>query len=222
MLTILEKSEQGRGLNSFRTLRWLSSNNLSNSSTKTFWQVNSKQRKFTVIEFLKQKYFFQGLSMFQQRCLFDAPGVLSDELFVSAMIAKQSVDPKVLLQRLNFLQRLTYSPEWNWNRFFTLEGIVSFQMFECRQAIRPAAKYSGYVRNSSAVGSKKGNKLFIPEPEIFEWNNNVKIDFLEFLTVGELATGTPGGFFFTPMRTKSSKRFPEKQILNDDIKNRPF
>jgi len=209
MLTILERSDLGKKLKGFKVHTWNSSNNLPDTATKTFWQVHSRQRKHTVIEYMKMEFFFNELDIVQQRCLFDAPGVLNDDLFFSALIAKRTgVEEKLLIARLNFLRRLTFKPEWNRNLFFTLKGTVGISILECRQAIRPADKYSGYVRNSSSVGSKKARQLSIPEPEIFEWNNNAKIDFLEFLTVGESATGTPGGLFFTLKRTKSPKREP--------------
>lgn len=209
MVTILEKSVQGESLRNFRTLSWNSSNILPETATKTFWQIRTNFRKHNFLEFLKMKDFFLFLSLTEYRCLLDAPGVLSDRLFVEAKIARQTgIEIEVLTQRLNILQRLENRREWNINLLYTLLGVVRYQMEERRSAIRPATKFSGYVKNSSQVGSKSHQKLFIPEPEIVEWTKPVEINYLHFLTVGEFPSGTPGGDFFTLTRTRSPKRKP--------------
>lgn len=205
MLTILSESVQGKPLRSFRVLRWSSSNNLADSATKTFWQVRTKQKKFNFIEFLKMKMFFEGLPKINEyACLMDAPGVLNDRLFVDAIIASTLVsDKQLLLQRLNILQRSLGRRPWNTNLYYQLRGVVDYQMQECRQAIRQATKFSGYVRNASAVGTKSSKRSYIPEPGTFEWTEHERIDYLQFLTVGELTLGTPGEIFFT--LTKNQK-----------------
>lgn len=198
MLTILAESVQGKKLRNFRFHRWNSSNNSPDTATKTFWQVRTLQKKFSFIEFLKMKLFFDDLPLVEYACLIDAPGVLADELFVATIVAKRIVqDQEILLQRLNIIQKIEGRRPWNKNLYFTLSGVVSFEMQECRQAIRKANKYSGYVRNSSAVGSKSSKSIHIPEPETPEWNQTKRIDYLQFLTVGELTQGTPGEIFFT-------------------------
>lgn len=210
MLTILSESTSGTKIKNFRIHRWNSSNNLPDSATKTFWQVRTLTRKHNFIEYMKMKMFFFGLPLNDQRCLFDAPGVLSDNLFVEAIIARDRIkDMDILLQRLNILQLISGRSEWNLNLYYTLSGVIGYQIQECRQAIRPATKFSGYVRNSSAVGSKSSKRSFIPEPETIEWIDTVKIDYLQFLTVGEFSSGVPGGHFFTLMRAKSPKRNPK-------------
>lgn len=207
MLTILGESVQGKNLKAFRTLRWTSSNNLPDTATKTFWSINTLQRKFVFIEYMKMKMFFGNLSVFEYRCLMDAPGVLTDDLFIESLIAsRQMEDKELLLQRLNILQRILNRQPWNFNLYYTLSGVTHFTMQECRKTIRKADKYSGYVRNSSSVGSKNSKRGSFLEPETFEWDNNEQIDFLRFLTVGELSMGMPGDILFTLTRTKSPKR----------------
>jgi len=83
---------------------------------------------------------------------------------------------------------------------------MKFSIEEIRKSIRPADKYSGYVRNSSSVGSKSSNKLVRPEPETPEWIDTKEIDFLEFLTVGEFTSGiAPGSILFTLMKDQKSE-----------------
>lgn len=207
MLTILSESTQGGILKNFREHRWMSSNNLPDTATKTFWIIRTPQRKFTFIEYMKLKFFFDFPSEVEWRCMVDAPGFLSDNLFISAIIAKRQVEDKeLLLHRLNILQKLIGRKIWNENQFFTLNGVMKFSIEEIRKSIRPADKYSGYVRNSSSVGSKSSNKIFVPEPETPEWIDTKEIDFLEFLTVGEFTSGiAPGSIFFTLMKDQKSE-----------------
>jgi hypothetical protein len=155
---------------------------------------------------MKMKLFFQGLNLVEYSCLIDAPGVLTDEVFVSALIAERTIrDPKILLPRLNFLLQYMDRKTWSENLLYTKLGSTGYHIQELRQAIRKADKYSGYVRNSSSVGSKSTNKIFRPEPETFEWNKSVKIDFLEFLTVGEFSSGAPGGIIFSLTKDQKSE-----------------
>lgn len=193
MITILEKSVSAKPLRSFRTLTWNSTNNLSDTATKTFWQVRTPFRKFTFIEYMKMRMFFDGLPIFLQRCLFDAPGTLNDKLFVQLLIANNQVsDKEILVQRLNILQKLIGKLVWDTNTYFAISGNAQYRIEEIRQAIRQSNKYTGYVRNSSSVGSKRMTQRTNLTPETFEWTKSEEIDFLRFLTVGEFASGTPG------------------------------
>lgn len=207
MLTILYKSVQGK-LKNFRVHKWKSSNNQPNKSTKTFWEIRTPQRKHTFIEYLKLKALMGKSSEAELKVLYDAPGVLNDDLFLDALRAwKSGISEEILWQRLNFLQRLEGLTQWSPNLYYTYNNCFVYELREIRTPIRKVNKYSGYVRNSSAVGSKSQSNLHKPEPEIVEWINNEKeIDYYFFLTVGEFHSGSPGHFRFTLMRTKSSKR----------------
>lgn len=185
MTSILFKSEEGKKLNSFRTLKWNSSNNLPNTSTKTFWRIRSSVRLFTLLEYLKLKVLVEEIPVDQLRMIYDAPGILKDNLFLSAIMARKSEVPiDILLGRLSWVRNLYGLSPWNLNLFYTLQGIVNFQYEEIRSSIRKVKRYSGYVRNSSSVGSKRMNKVTSQIPEIFEWENSEEIDWTDFLTVG--------------------------------------
>jgi hypothetical protein len=139
---------------------------------------------FKFIEYMKMAHFYEGLPEVELRCLFDAPGVLSDRKYLSLLRAKEFVDFEVLEQRFNIVNFLLEEPEWSMNLLFTLRGTLNYEITEIRQAIRPVKKYSGYVRNISSIKTKlsKGR----PEPEIFEWTNSCEIDYFKFFTVGEI------------------------------------
>lgn len=200
MKTILFQSESAKKLQSFRTLTWKDSNNPSDSLASTFWEVKTNFRKFNFIEYLKLKNLVHGLEINELRCLFDAPGVLSDDLYCDALRAWQTdVPKKILWQRLNWIQKLLDLKPWSFNLYNTLNGTITYRISEMRSPIRKATKYSGYVRNSSQVGSKKASAIYIPEPERFEWTPSVEIDFYLFLTVGEFDSGVPGSTIILKM-----------------------
>lgn len=208
MFTILEKSESDRRLDNFRTFTWKSSSYQPNTLTETFWNIRTPQRKFTFIEYLQLKVLLGFADSIEMRCCYDAPSVLRDDLYIDALRAwKSDVPQETLWQRLQLLQRLEQRTEWSLNLYYTYNNCFVYEIEEIRRSIRKVKKYSGYVRNSSQVGSKRNLGSSRPEPEIFEWNSNERnLDYYHFLTVGEFFSGDPGSIIFTLKRTKSSKR----------------
>lgn len=207
MFTILEKSDSVKKLRSFRQHRWTSSNSIPNSATKTFWRVSTPVHRFVFIKFMKLKILFdKNLNDFERRFILDLDNVLSDDILVATLsVLSIGFEREITLKRMNDLFRFFAKDELTENLFFTLEGTIPYVIEECRQSIREAEKFSGYVRNSSKVGSKRpsGSK---PEPEIGEWSRAVKYDFISYLTVGEFSSDLPGGSFFTLTRNKIPKR----------------
>lgn len=135
--------------------------------------------------------------------MLDAPGVLRDDLFIDALRAwKTDVPKKILWQRLATLQRLLLRPQWEPNLYYTYNGSIAYEMVEARSPIRKSKKFSGYVRNSSSVGSKKRSASFDLEPENFEWTDIVVYDFYSYLTVGEFDFDLFRVSSFTPMSSK--------------------
>jgi len=69
-------------------------------------------------------------------------------------------------------------------------GTIIILISEKTFPIRPAKKFSGYVRNSSSVGSKRGNKFTIePIPEKFSTERFEEYEFVyEAITVGEVVS----------------------------------
>lgn len=182
--TILSKSSFGKKLQSFRTLRWKSSNQQANKSTETFWIAKTNFRLHKFLLFLKMRHLLGSSSEVEVKVLLDGPGVMKDDLFIDALRAKISGVPiDLLLERLNWLQRLEGKQEWSFNLLKTWENCINYEIMEIRKPVRKAKKFSGWVRNSSAVGSKRPGKSK-SEPEIFEWSNFDNLDYFEFLTVG--------------------------------------
>lgn len=187
--TILWESRSERKLQSFRNLQWKSSKQKADTPTETLWKVRTNFRLQTFIVFLKMKHFYEGLPTSWQRLLYDAPGVLRDDQFLALLQAKNSGVPMDVLEaRLQRLQRLLGQPTWGMNLLKTYNGVLSYEISETLKPIRKGKKYSGYVRNSSAVGSKRGFGGTKPEPETFEWTTEYTIDYYLFFTVGQLSS----------------------------------
>jgi len=138
--------------------------------------------------------FIQGkLSNKLQQAVLDHSGTLQDPIFRALAVAK--VQTSVPLEELNdrldrYMQlfggrnlfRKELIPQWS--------GVIVVQISEKTFPIRPAKKFSGYVRNSSSVGSKKGNKFtFEPIPEKFSTERFEEYEFIyEAITVGEVVS----------------------------------
>lgn len=212
MSTILYQSASRVKPRNFRTHKWRSSNNRSNTLTETFWVVRTPIRKFKYIEYLQLKVLLGLADNSEAQACYDAPGVLNDRLFIDALRAWKTTTPRnVLWQRLQLMQELLQRPVWSENLYYTYDGTFKYELEEIRRPIRKVKKYSGYVRNSSSVGSKRASGFTKPEPERFEWNLDVEIDYYQFLTVGEFDSGQPGKVFFALTRAKSSKRSPKNK-----------
>lgn len=204
MLTYLEESGNGRKLTSFRTFRWRSSNNLSNTLTETFWSIRSNFRMHTFLEYIKMETILGNTDQTLKRMLYDAPGVLSDNLFIDALRAQYcGVQSNILLQRLAKARKWLSLPPWSLNLLYTYRNCVAYEVVELRKTIRKVKKYSGYVRNPSSVGTKKRKVPSSYTPETFEWNSYEEIDWYEFLTVGKFS-GTALEISF-PEETKKGR-----------------
>lgn len=187
MYTILLESDHGKQLKGFRNLQWRSSNTSSTTLTETFWIIRTNFRLHKFIMYLQMKRFFGPMEINEQRLLYDAPGVLTDDLFIELLKAQQfDVQQETLLQRLQFLQRWLQRPEWSLNLFYTYENCVRYEVMEIRRSVRKVKKFSGYVKSPSSVGTKS-SKIVRLDPETFEWTSTEELDFFGFLTVGKVS-----------------------------------
>jgi len=182
----------------------------SKESNETFWIIRTNFRKDKFLMYKKLECLIEGLSVDELQMLADAPGVLNDRLFISALRAKRTnMELNVLLDRLQILFNLRLTNyQYDLNLFYTYKGTISLQIELTERSIGKFKKFSGYVRNSSAVGSKRNSGLNRREPEDFQWNSNEEVDYFYFLTVGELKTTTALGSHFTLTSSKRTKRNP--------------
>jgi len=149
---------------------------------------------------MKLRYFFgEILDTDEQRLFFDLPGLFNDELFLDSIRAKEVVEMNLLVERINVIRRVYFQQkEISKNLMFSLLGNMYWKVEEIRFSVRAAKKFSGYVRNSSAVGSKRSSGGVILEPENTDWQKVDEKDFFLFLTVGASLPGLPGMLYKSP------------------------
>lgn len=189
--TILWESRSVRKLRSFRTLRWKSSKQKPDSATETYWYVLTNFRLHSFLEFWKLKNFLEEIPVELQMLLYDSPGVLKDDLYLSLLRAKSlNVSKDILLKRYVTLQILLGKRPWSRNLLKQLEGTLSYEIRLVTKPTRKGKRYSGYVKTPSAVGSKRGLGNSKPEPGTFEWNTEFVPDYFEYLTVGRLSSAS--------------------------------
>jgi hypothetical protein len=112
-------------------------------------------------------------------------------MFIELLRSKASypfLSSELQLQKLQVLQKLLGTTVWTQNLLYTLSGNLRYELKHIRVPIRKVKKFSGWVRNSSAVGSKKssGNSGYSPETDgiiideevdFFSYFSSDRIDF---------------------------------------------
>lgn len=196
--TLWESVSNLKPKDSFRLRHWESSDQRPNSSTKTFWQLKVRGKYFTWLEMQKMEHFYNGLSVGELSALVDAPGSLSDLLWIDLLRAKRfhltnhegNLDQ--LEKRLQVMQLSRGQSPWTKNLLYTYRGTVRYQLLQQRVAIGKVKKFSGWVRNSSAVGSKKKSKGTGYEPETFGVIKDESFDYFPLLVTPQLDLTFPG------------------------------
>lgn len=168
-------------------LHWWSSTPSKMNPGQTFWFVTSRNSKDKFLLLLKYKELVGEIEKVEQRCLFDQLGTLRDELFLASLTAHRvnNVPLKSLLGRVEFLAKL-YDLPFLTSKDYQAQKGQPYEIREIDLPTRRPKKYSGWVRNSSAVGSKRSGPKIEPDVK-FGFEEYVReFNFLEFLTVGEL------------------------------------
>ena len=214
MSSILWESSFGKTSKIFRTRKWRASIPSQNNSAEAFWIVQTNRKLMSFLDFLKLKNLFGSLSAMEKQFLYDSPGVLNDRLFIDALRAKMTdVESKTFRERLEICSFIAgKSSIWNPQLLKTWEGTTIYRIQLCEKPISKAKKFSGWIRSSSAVGSKRAGKAK-PEPETFEWKIDDEIDYYNILTVGEFP-GTVGIQILSltsPSRTKQKPLSKQKR-----------
>lgn len=186
----------------------MSSTTPSNKLERRFWRVVSNVKLNTFLTYMKLECLFGKITESDLQMLIDSPGIMADVVFLDALRALRNnlTDAKTLGEDMSFLFQMGLIPtNYTPNLLYTLRGVVKSEITQETFSVRAAKKFSGYVRNSSSVGSKRKGNLSIPEPETGSWANPDVIDFFYFFSVGELNMGQPGSSKLalkSPSRTK--------------------
>lgn len=125
------------------------------------------------------------LNATEVRCLYDSPGVIENQLFISALRAKLTgVSEKTLSDRLAWISKYMELPRLDRPLWEQWKKLCVFSIIEIDKPIRKPKKYSGYIKSPSAAGGKHSHKVH-PDPGIFEWSSVSEKDYFRILTVGE-------------------------------------
>lgn len=177
-----------------RTFRWKSNSSFSEVTRReTFWIIKSNVRLQTSLDFMKLLYIWGLLTPKEQQIILDHPGTLADPIFRALAVAK--VQTKIPLEDLvdnleKFCSLLGRKNNFRKSLVSQWSGNIAIEIKEKDFPIRSAKKFSGYVRNSSSVGSKRMSKFtFEPIPEKFSPERFEEYEFIyEAITVGEVVS----------------------------------
>lgn len=142
------------------------------------------------------KFIFGELKPDEMGLLFDHPAALSDPLFL--VVAKAKIGTSDGFERMLFrLEKITkilgIDNPYRRSLLKQWEGNFVIVAKERTFPIRPPKKFSGYVRNSSSVGSKRRTGIANFDP-IFERFSSESFDMYNFIfesiTVGEVVPRT--------------------------------
>lgn len=226
----LWKSEKSRSPYFKRTFRWSSSDQLPNSLTFTFWELDSDQKFLTFLECKKMEHFYQVLSDEEFGALIDAPGFFSDRLYLDLLQAKAELQSSrawkennltkdLLEQKLQRLQLMLGRPVWNLNLLYTYIGVVNYRLAQIRVPIGKVKKFSGWVRNSSAVGSKRRTGSLEILPEIQESISFVELDYFSYFMAPKLDFHDLGFPAETFLYKTVQSYFDQGKVLPENLLN---
>lgn len=221
---VLWKSDRKLNSRRFMTYRWKSSVQQPNELTETFWELHTEQRLSTFIECKKLELFLNGLDSTEFQGLVDAPGFFSDRLFLELMRAlascqnsKLDVQREYLLQKLEPLQSILHRPVWSKNLLYTYLGVLDYRLQLVRAPIGKVNKFSGWVRNSSAVGSKSKRTISRLDPEIQERLMDSDFDYYTYFMAQPAAFDdlgvTAGTLTYTFLKDCFQRRVPLPESL---------
>jgi len=160
---------------------------------ESFWFVSSNVKETSLLKFLKLKLFLSTETHIQVlRLLSDHPKVLNDQVFVTLFKHKMqnNLDILTILERYEgFCQVFGKANFYKKELLKQWENNIGILAQEAFIPIRPFKPYSGYVRNSSSVGSKRKSNFLFLESEVEEMEISNENDFLdEAITVGEVSS----------------------------------
>jgi len=182
---------------SFFTTTWKSnSSNAEVSRQESFWHVRSSSTMEATVKLLRNLYFWKEIEFtpeFLDLC-FSNNAFLRDIEFnvLLALLAETELSrEEIAIRSKRALEILGKKSNFDKNDFFRRKHSMYILAELERRAIRPSKKYSGWVRNSSSVGSKRKSKIFIPEPLLGEYSEEMFDEYkilYELISVGKIET----------------------------------
>jgi len=170
----------------FKTFQVTISNNRE-KGTESRLLVYSQGSRAKVVEFLWLKYLWDELSKEEWKLFITLPETLNSNQKFGALRASMLIGKKKVRERLN---------NYPFHKLGELPSRIRYQGFkrlnveiqEITRSLPKVPKFSGWIRSSSKVGSKRSRGPSYLEPLAIIENDyeNNEFDWYHYLTVGEL------------------------------------
>jgi hypothetical protein len=150
--------------------------------------VYSQGSRAKVVEYLWLKYLWDELSKKEMELFLLLPETLNSEIKISALRAVLLLGKRVVRERLiNFPAYLDEKERPSRERYQGFKRL-DVEIYDFIRNLPKVPKFSGWVRSSSSVGSKRSSRgpSFLEPLAIIEndYENN-KFDWYNYLTVGD-------------------------------------
>lgn len=146
------------------------------------WYVISSGKRSTLFKYLFLKWLWDELTSQEWYLVLNSPEFFSSKEFVaSARALAAGIPKKVIRDRLNKYHLLVGLKPLSQERYRSMKGI-RYEFCEFELAVKPAKKFSGWVRHQNDQGSLRVSSVFEIEPSIFTEKSEIDLFFI--LSVG--------------------------------------
>lgn len=120
------------------------------------------------------------------RFLFNLPEFFSSEEFVACTrVYASGVPKKVIRTRLNKWRIINGKPPLTFEKYRSMKSTVRYSISEYEHTLRPAKKFSGWVRHQNDQGSLRRNSV-LPDSAPAAISAFVEFDLFMILSVGKV------------------------------------
>lgn len=156
-------------------------------STESRLHVYSQGSRPKVVEYLWLKFLWDELNRLEWELFLACPEVLNSEVKFSALRAINLVGKRKVRNRLVKCPFLPDSDKPTWLRYQGFKRL-NVEISRETRSLPKVAKFSGYVKSGSAVGSKSARKSSYLDLLVVNENDyslELVFDWFSYLTIGE-------------------------------------
>jgi len=118
--------------------------------------------------------------------LFNLPEFFSSEEFVACTrVFASGLPKKTIRTRLNNWRIFNGKPPLTFEKYRSMKSTVRYSFTEFGLTLRPAKKFSGWVRHQNDQGSLRREPV-LPEPHPSDFTDIVEFDLFMILSVGKV------------------------------------
>jgi len=150
--------------------------------------VYSQGSRAKVIKYLWLKFLWDELTKQEWRLFYALPEILNSEIKVAALRAVLVQGKKITRDRLNQALKLLGKETYTREQYLGYKRL-DVEISDFTRSLPKVPKFSGWIRSSSAKGSKKrsGGPSYLEPLALLENEyEDYKVDWYYFLTVGDL------------------------------------